>query len=338
MLGVLTLSFFKTAACPSVPPLSAATTTHTVVPLPPYGARGEQDSDAFGATVSLLQGNPDFLFYINTDIFLADLDVSIVAKFLCQDDDLPPSTGTASFSVDSAAQALQRTHIHEAAHPLVHQPQSSSPSTIERWIALTSKLNYDELLNLFLTCRTYISAVDLCHLLICRFHWSLSGHAKLRLLLASWLNALVRNSVLQKHQDGMLIKVVKDCKEAHHMRTRRASVSARKSITTTPNPRPTHLGDKFAEAISKDQDDSDVDLDFVPDDRVSVYLGSGESGNAFQLHCTVATSLGAEYSPAEPREHICFHNLNACRTQLSSFYIFPGGAVPAVREDDWTAG
>ncbi|TFK72390.1 ras GEF [Pluteus cervinus] len=47
-------------------------------------------------------------------------------------------------------------------------------ATIERWIAqLTSDLNYDELLDFFLTYRTYISAVDLCHLLICRFHWAL---------------------------------------------------------------------------------------------------------------------------------------------------------------------
>ncbi|KAI6020495.1 hypothetical protein EDC04DRAFT_2737691 [Pisolithus marmoratus] len=108
---------------------------------------------------------------------------------------------------------------------------------------------------------------------------------ELRLLLASWLNALVRDLVLQKHQDGLsivrkLIKVVKDCKEAH-TRRRRASVSARKSIVTTPTLRPTHLlEDKFAEAISKDQDNSDVDFDFVADGRVSVYLGNGESGNA----------------------------------------------------------
>lgn len=47
-------------------------------------------------------------------------------------------------------------------------------ATIERWIAqLTSELNYDELLNFFLTYRTYLSSVDLCHLLIARFHWSL---------------------------------------------------------------------------------------------------------------------------------------------------------------------
>ncbi|KAI6021926.1 ras guanine nucleotide exchange factor domain-containing protein [Pisolithus marmoratus] len=78
--------------------------------------------------------------------------------------------------------------------------------------------------------------------------------------------------------------IVKDCKEAH-TRRRRASVSARSSITTTPKPRPTHR-EKFAEAISKDQGDSDVDLDFVPDDRV----------------CTVATALATEYPRAEPRE------------------------------------
>lgn len=113
-------------------------------------------------------------------------------------------------------------------------------ATIERWIAqLTSDFNYDELLNFFLTYRTYISAVDLCHLLICRFHWSLSGHAtkqddlarkivrvrtfvairywlltffvmdflpnrELRLLLASWLNTLVKDPVLKRHQDGLV--------------------------------------------------------------------------------------------------------------------------------------
>ena len=49
-------------------------------------------------------------------------------------------------------------------------------ATIERWIAqLTSELNYDELLIFFLTYRTYVSAVDLCHLLISRFHWALES-------------------------------------------------------------------------------------------------------------------------------------------------------------------
>lgn len=113
-------------------------------------------------------------------------------------------------------------------------------ATIERWIAqLTSDLNYDELLNFFLTYRTYISAVDLCHLLICRFHWALGKHSsshdemvkrivrvrtfvairywlltffqddflpnrELRLSLANWLNALVRDPILKSHTDGLV--------------------------------------------------------------------------------------------------------------------------------------
>jgi hypothetical protein len=109
-------------------------------------------------------------------------------------------------------------------------------ATIERWIAqLTSDLDYDELLNFFLTYRTYISAVDLCHLLICRFHWALSGkddmvrkivrvrtfvairywlltffvmdflpNRELRLLLASWLNTIAKDPILKKHQDGLV--------------------------------------------------------------------------------------------------------------------------------------
>ncbi|KAH7928036.1 ras GEF [Leucogyrophana mollusca] len=206
-------------------------------------------------------------------------------------------------------------------------------ATIERWIAqLTSELNYDELLNFFLTYRTYISAVDLCHLLICRFHWSLSRHAtkhdemvrrivrvrtfvairywlltffimdflpnrELRLLLASWLNALVRDPILKKHQDGLsivrkLIKVVKDCKEAH-TRRRRGSVSARQSMSLASKPRPTHLlGDKFAEAISKQDEDSDVDLDFIPDEATaqpkSIFHG-GDSSNTFSFGSTISS-------------------------------------------------
>lgn len=48
-------------------------------------------------------------------------------------------------------------------------------ASIERWVAqLTSVLDYDELLNFYLTFRTFISATDLCRLLICRFQWSLT--------------------------------------------------------------------------------------------------------------------------------------------------------------------
>jgi GDP/GTP exchange factor required for growth at low temperature len=111
-------------------------------------------------------------------------------------------------------------------------------ATIERWIAqLTSELNYDELLVFFMTYRTYIRPVDLCHLLICRLHWALGQHSgehdemvrqivrvrtfvamrywlltffevdfipnrELRLLIAGWLNALKKDPILQKHHDA----------------------------------------------------------------------------------------------------------------------------------------
>ncbi|KAJ7607320.1 hypothetical protein FB45DRAFT_846796 [Roridomyces roridus] len=129
-------------------------------------------------------------------------------------------------------------------------------ATIERWIAqLTSDLSYDELLNFFLTYRTYISGVDLCHLLICRFHWALQQpkspqdevvrrvvrvrtfvairywlltffsvdflpDRELRLLVAGWLNTLVADPILKKSGDGLSIvrklkKVAKDCKRVH---------------------------------------------------------------------------------------------------------------------------
>ncbi|THH30302.1 hypothetical protein EUX98_g3880 [Antrodiella citrinella] len=129
-------------------------------------------------------------------------------------------------------------------------------ATIERWIAqLTSELNYDELLIFFLTYRTYISAEDLGHLLICRFHWALAQptsthdemvrrivrvrtfiairywlltfftvdfvpNRELRLLFASWMNSLLKDPILGRHKDAMnlvrkLRKVVLDCRDAH---------------------------------------------------------------------------------------------------------------------------
>ncbi|KAJ3742875.1 hypothetical protein DFH05DRAFT_1262183 [Lentinula detonsa] len=50
-------------------------------------------------------------------------------------------------------------------------------ATIERWLAqLTSELDYDELLNFFLTYRTYVSALDLARLLMTRFCWALGSN------------------------------------------------------------------------------------------------------------------------------------------------------------------
>lgn len=111
-------------------------------------------------------------------------------------------------------------------------------ATIERWIAqLTSQFDYDELLIFFLTYRTYIDALDLCHLLICRFHWALEEpttphevmvkqivrvrtfvairywlltffrvdflpNRELCLLFSNWLNTLWRDPIFDKYNDA----------------------------------------------------------------------------------------------------------------------------------------
>ena len=128
-----------------------------------------------------------------------------------------------------------------AARVSVQEPQKVLlAATIERWIAqLTSDLNYDELLDFFLTYRTYVDSVELCRLLISRFHWALQRplssqdekvrrivrvrtfvairywlltfftvdfmpKRELRLLVSHWLNALVRDPILKEHSDGLV--------------------------------------------------------------------------------------------------------------------------------------
>ena len=131
--------------------------------------------------------------------------------------------------------------------PSVRLPQTESENqrvllaaTIERWIAqLTSTLDYDELLNFFLTYRNYVSAIDVCNFLICRFHWALQKppskqdeavrrvvrvrtfvairywlltfftvdfipNRELRLLFADWLNTLIHDPLLKSHSDGIV--------------------------------------------------------------------------------------------------------------------------------------
>ncbi|KAF8192733.1 hypothetical protein K438DRAFT_1589788 [Mycena galopus ATCC 62051] len=185
-------------------------------------------------------------------------------------------------------------------------------ATIERWIAqLTSDLNYDELLNFFLTYRTYISAVDLCHLLICRFHWALQQpmstqdemvrrvvrvrtfvairywlltfftvdflpDRELRLLVAHWLNTLIRDPILTKHTDGLSIvrklkKVAKDCKRVHTRAPSKPKQPRPTSVKAAPSSNQGHvLGESFAAAtrkVSTEDEDSDVDLDFLPEEQ-----------------------------------------------------------------------
>ncbi|KAG7087720.1 hypothetical protein E1B28_013666 [Marasmius oreades] len=203
---------------------------------------------------------------------------------------------------------------------------------------VTSEYNYDELLIFFLTYRTYISPVDLAHLFICRFHWALtddtSGLAgagtedrvkrivrlrtfvalqywittffsvdflhnrELRVLMASWLNAMVKDPILGKYPDAMSIvkklrKVAKECKRMFvplSPSKSKSSAQQEEGAEGAPARSPTNpsnflpisdpaetslgkehlLGEKFAEAArelkkQRTSEDSDVDLDFLPD-------------------------------------------------------------------------
>ncbi|KAJ6464298.1 hypothetical protein C8R47DRAFT_1057447 [Mycena vitilis] len=218
-------------------------------------------------------------------------------------------------------------------------------ATIERWIAqLTSDLSYDELLNFFLTYRTYINAVDLCHLLICRFHWALQQPSstqdemvrrvvrvrtfvairywlltfftvdfmpdrELRLLVARWLNTLIRDPILTKHTDGLSIvrklkKVAKDCKKVH---TRAPSKPKQPRPTSVKPPPESHghvLGESFAAATRKapaEDEDSDVDLDFLPDEQAlpvsTSEFNGGDLANAHLSTVHLGSSTRASTMP-----------------------------------------
>jgi hypothetical protein len=150
-----------------------------------------------------------------------------------------PSLSSASKRRSAKVSRLRSPEASVAKPPVAGQ-KILLAATIERWIAqLTSDLNYDELLNFFLTYRTYLNPVDLCHLLISRFHWALQKHTsrqdetvrrivrvrtfvairywlltfftvdfipnrELRLLIADWLNTLIHDPVLKKHVDGIV--------------------------------------------------------------------------------------------------------------------------------------
>ncbi|KAH8984869.1 hypothetical protein EDB86DRAFT_2961282 [Lactarius hatsudake] len=125
------------------------------------------------------------------------------------------------------------------------EPQADGSQTSRRnsgefvHLVTTDGSERERVLFFFLTYRSYITALDLCHLLICRFHWALGRSAdggddmvrrvvrvrtfvairywlltffavdfvpnrELRLMLASWLNTLRRDPILQKHTDAMV--------------------------------------------------------------------------------------------------------------------------------------
>ncbi|PBK69541.1 ras GEF [Armillaria solidipes] len=263
-----------------------------------------------------------------------------------------PDSDDRSASQDSysSASSLSRRRSRKGKSPEVPQLKISPrgefqkilvAASIERWIAqLTSELNYDELLDFFLTYRTYIGAVDLCHLLICRFHWALQKPSSsndemvrrivrvrtfvafrywlltfftvdflpnrdLRLLLASWLNALIRDPILEKHSDGLSIvkklkKIAQDCKKAH---TRTSSKTESRPTSTTvqqenSSGKQEHLlGEKFAEATKKlhrEEDDGELDLDFVPEEDDALIYAPNHPPNAHisNIH------LGPNLSPS----------------------------------------
>ncbi|KAJ7440137.1 ras guanine nucleotide exchange factor domain-containing protein [Mycena latifolia] len=220
-------------------------------------------------------------------------------------------------------------------------------ATIERWIAqLTSDLNYDELLNFFLTYRTYISAVDLCHLLICRFSWALQQaqspqdevvrrvvrirtfiairywlltfftvdflpDRELRLLVAHWLNTLIRDPILTKHVEGLSIvrklkKVAKDCKKVYtraHAKPKEQRPTSTKSVLESQG----HvLGKSFAAATRKvlvpaEEEDSDVDLDFLSDEQALAegpsHFTGGDLANAHLSTVILGSSTRASTMP-----------------------------------------
>lgn len=104
---------------------------------------------------------------------LSHSDASSVASETKQD---KRRRGSASVTDISAVQSNANSSS-SATSPGAPEPLGQRvivAATIERWIAqLTSELNYVELLDFFLTYRVYIRAIDLCQLLICRFHWAL---------------------------------------------------------------------------------------------------------------------------------------------------------------------
>jgi Gdp/GTP exchange factor required for growth at low temperatures len=79
-----------------------------------------------------------------------------------------------------------------------------------------------------------------------------------------------------------LIKVVKDCKEAHTRRGKPPTKQPSNSISKLRSTVNHVLGDKFAEATYKDAD-SDVDLDFPPDEA-----GASNTTGGFQSDCANA--------------------------------------------------
>ncbi|EJD00268.1 uncharacterized protein FOMMEDRAFT_170233, partial [Fomitiporia mediterranea MF3/22] len=262
-------------------------------------------------------------------------------------------------------------------------------ATIERWIAqLTSQFDYDELLIFYLTYRTYIDSVDLCHLLICRFHWALeepmTSHEvmvkqivrvrtfvairywlltffridflpnyELCLLFANWLNTLWRDSI-DKYNDARLKKVAKDCKDAHSRVTKSRKEPEKKGKVMQSIDK--ILGDlsngvNFAATLRKvsatqyEEEDSDVDLDFNPDESSPFSDAAGVQGFASFANqlgpgdapsSIGATQPGSETSvappsrPSKPASRILLQQPLHLTILQHARTVQPGAALPLV--------
>lgn len=329
-----------------------------IYPLPETAMHSRYSTDIFDI-LQTYRGLPQFDMLINTEDTTVKMTLDALDSIAPKDDprfvmwgELLADRDDVSVSQDSVTDLSSSGHSMSLSKrrstkskgkpaPEIPSLQLSSGSrssrlliaaTIERWIAqLTSVLNYDELLVFFLTYRTYISSVDLCHLLICRFHWSLQTTGsvsddknrrvvrtrtfvafrywlltfftvdflpsrELRLLVANWLNALIRDPILEKHVDGVntikkLIKVVKDCKKAHTRAVPQPKPTSVRSKSASVVKEEKLFGEKFAEATRKLEadDDSDVDLDFVPDEA-DVSTSSSGTARLSSIHLTSALS------------------------------------------------
>ncbi|KAF7326699.1 hypothetical protein MVEN_02607100 [Mycena venus] len=193
-------------------------------------------------------------------------------------------------------------------------------ATIERWIAqLTSDLNYDELLNFFfdvphihqrdemvrrvVRVRTFVA---IRYWLLTFFTVDFLPDRELRLLVAHWLNTLIRDPILTKHTDGLSIvrklkKVAKDCKKVHTRAPSKPKQPRPTSVKAAPSDN--LLGESFAAATRKasaEDEDSDVDLDFLPDEQAlpdPVGISGGDLANAHLSTVHLGSSARASTMP-----------------------------------------
>jgi hypothetical protein len=152
---------------------------------------------------------------------------------------------------------------------------------------------------------------------------------ELRLLIADWLNTLIHDPLLKTHSDGIvshfsttgdeyinvyvlqgivrrLVKVAKECKRAHTHAIEKPKPSPQpKVVSESAKGSESHLlGKSFAEAIKKssvEEEDSDLDLDFLPDDANLEDFPNGFHTDPANAHLTVNNPIkGTALSPSRP--------------------------------------